>query len=57
MQTLLETPANFYNIIIKDNMNLCKRTCPASQIAIFVTVPPVKRNLHERFHTVIKLAS
>ena len=43
--------------MIRDNMNLCQCTGPASQIAVLVTAPPVKKktNLHERFHTVTKL--
>ena len=42
--------------MIRDNMNLCQCTGPASQKAVLVTAPPVKKtNLHERFHTVTKL--
>ena len=43
--------------MVRDNMNLCQVLVQlASQIPILVTAPPAKKtNLHERFHTVIKL--
>lgn len=38
---------------IRDNMNMCQCTGPASQITI---LEKKKKNLHKRFHTVTKLS-
>ena len=41
--------------MIRDNMNLCQCTGPASQIPILVTAPRIKKNIRERFYMLAKL--
>ena len=42
-------PFIILSVMVRDNMNLCQCTGPASQIPILITAPHVKKtNLHEQ---------